>query len=194
MSRKDARDIAETKRELKRFLRGGTDQRVFSAPTGHPSRPTGFCYCDGGLLRMIWVYLRAVLQALVMKTPFNRLKIWWLRQLGTRIGKNVFISVGVFIDPLYPQLLTIEDDVFIGMDARIFTHEFRIREFRVGKVIIRRGAFIGGYSLIACGVEIGEEAMVGGATVVPLDVPPGTTASGNPAFITKRRMPEAKEG
>jgi len=80
--------------------------------------------------------------------------------MGARIGKNVHIAANVWIDPLYTKLLTIEDNVFIGLSAKIMLHEFRIDTFRVGKVILRKGAFIGGFALIGCGVEIGEGATV----------------------------------
>jgi maltose O-acetyltransferase len=65
-------------------------------------------------------------------------------------------------------------------------------EFRAGKVIIRRRAVIGGFSLIAPGVEIGEGAEVAGAAVVAVDVPADTIATGNPAFIWKRNRKNAE--
>jgi acetyltransferase-like isoleucine patch superfamily enzyme len=179
-------DDREAHRRLALFLRGETEDRLFRHPTGHPSCPTGFCWCDGSLLKGLGVYWRGALLGAAMRLPFNGLKLWLLRRMGARIGKNVYLSVGALIDPVFPQLLTIEDNVFIGMNARILTHEFRIDEFRAGKVILRRGSFIGGFSLVACGVEVGEEAAVAGGAVVALDVPPRTVATGNPAFIWKR--------
>ena len=93
--------------------------------------------------------------------PWNCGKIWILRRLGARVGNGVYFAIGTWIDPNFPELLTIEDDVFFGMGAKIFTHECRIDEFRAGKVLIRRGAFIGGFAIIACGVEIGERCRRG---------------------------------
>jgi acetyltransferase-like isoleucine patch superfamily enzyme len=40
---------------------------------------------------------------------------------------------------------------------------------------------IGGFAIIGCGVEIGENAVVAGGAVVGRDVPPGKLAIGNPA-------------
>jgi acetyltransferase-like isoleucine patch superfamily enzyme len=179
-------EMIDVRRRLADFLTGKTEDRLFRHPIGHPSRPSNLCECDGCALAVLRLYLRGVLMRIVMLLPFSGLKVWLLRRLGARIGKNVFISIGAWIDPVYPQLVTIEDDVLIGMDARIMTHEFRMSEFRAGKVIIRRGTVIGGFSVIACGVEIGEGAEVAGGAVVALDVPPGTVATGNPAFIWKR--------
>jgi acetyltransferase-like isoleucine patch superfamily enzyme len=175
---------------LRRFLRGDTPERLFTVRTGHPSSPTGFCWCDGRPVAALAVYLRGAALGIVMRLPWSGLKVWVLRRLGARIGRNVYISVGAWIDPVFPQLLAIEDDVFIGMGARILTHEFRIDEFRAGKVVIRRGAMVGGFSLIACGLEIGEEAVVAGGAAVAVDVPARTQATGNPAFIMKRAVGE----
>ncbi len=180
-------DIREAQRRLAEFLADTTGQRLFRHPTVHPCNPTGFCYCDRSLAAKVWTYLKGVVLTVVLALPFNRLKIWLLRRMGAIIGQNVFISVGVQVDPLYPQLLTIEDDVFVGMNARIFLHEFRIDEFIAGRVVLRRGAFIGWSSAIGCGVEVGEGAVVAAAAVVARDVPAGMAAIGNPARIVKRR-------
>ena len=181
----DVANPAEARRRLSRFLRGG-DERVFRQPIEHPSRPTGYCACDGPLIRRLALYVRAAVQGLVLQMPFNRPKVWWLRRAGAAVGRNVHISAGVWIDPLFPQLLRVEDDVFIGFGARIALHEFRIGEFRAGRVVLRQGAVVGGFALLACGVEVGTRATVAGGAVVGRDVPAGATAIGNPARIVKR--------
>jgi maltose O-acetyltransferase len=181
-------EMEAVRRRLADFLAGktGDRDRIFRHPIGHPSQPSGLCECDGCALAVLRLYLRGVLMRLALVLPFNGLKVWTLRRMGATIGRNVFISIGAWIDPVYPQLVTIEDDVLIGMDARIMTHEFRMSEFRAGKVVIRRRAIIGGFAVVACGVEIGEGAEVAGGAVVAIDVPPNTVATGNPAFIWKR--------
>jgi len=194
MSHAPPTDAAEAHARFARFITGETPERLFTCPTGHPSEPTGFCWCEGSPWRAIRVYTRGALLHLVLLTPFNGLKVWLLRRLGAKVGRNVYISVGAWIDPLFPRLLEIEDNVFIGMNARILMHEFRPDEFRAGKVILRRRAFIGGFSIIACGVEIGENAQVAGAAVVAVDLPPDTLATGNPAFIWKRNRRSPKAG
>lgn len=161
---------------LRAFRRGDTGERLFRHPTPHPAGPTGFCYCEGSLLRAIAFHAKAALLAVFLRSPWNAAKLWMLRRLGARIGKGVYLSAGVWIDPMFPELVTIEDGVFIGLGARILTHEFRIDEFRAGRAIIRRGAFIGGGAAIACGVEIGEGAVVGAFALVARDVPAGASA------------------
>lgn len=162
------------------FCRNQTEDRLFAHPIGHHSQQTGFCPCEGPLRKALGYYVRAGLLLWVLRGPFNGLKVWYLRRLGARIGRNVYIAADTWIDPLFPQLLTIEDDVTFGVGVKVALHEFRMTEFRAGKVIIRKGALIGGFSLIGCGVEIGQNATVGPGAAVYRDVPPGSTAYGNP--------------
>ena len=173
----------EGKRRFAQFLAGQSEERVFSHPTCHPSQPTGFCPCDGPLLGTLWFYAKAWLLLTALKLAWNGPKVKLLRWCGARVGRNVFISTDVWIDPTFPQLLTIEDDVMVGIGGKIALHEFRPSEFRAGRVIIRKGAVVGGFALIGHGVEIGEGAVVAGGAVVGRDVPPGKLAIGNPARI-----------
>lgn len=176
-------DRADAQRRLAEFRRGKTAERLFVQSTCHPSEPTGFCFCDGSPWRAILFYARAALLDLVFRLPFNGLKVRALRRMGARVGNPVYFSHGVWIDPMFPELLTIEDHVFFGMGTRIFTHEFRIDRFRAGKVVIRRGSFIGGFSVIRCGVEIGENSVVDGGCMVQHDVPAGATLKAPPAQL-----------
>jgi acetyltransferase-like isoleucine patch superfamily enzyme len=165
------------------FLAGASAERNFTAATCHPSQPTGFCPCDLGLLGKLWFYANAWLLLTVLKLAWNAPKLTLLRRRGARIGRNVFISTDVWIDPAFPQLLSIEDEVMVGVGVKIALHEFGPRQFRAGRVIIRRGAVIGGFALIGPGVEIGEGAVVAGGAAVGKDVPPAKVAIGNPARI-----------
>ncbi len=164
-----------------RFLAGPPTERVFRCPTGHPSRPTGFCPCDRGWLAALWFYARAWALLTALRLPFNGLKLALLRRSGARIGRHVFIATDVWIDPTFPQLLEIADDVMIGVGVRIFLHEFGPAEFRAGRVTLGRGAIIGGCSVIGPGADIGSSAVVAGGAVVGRDVPPGCMAVGNPS-------------
>jgi acetyltransferase-like isoleucine patch superfamily enzyme len=178
----------ERRAKLAHFLAG--TERLFVHPTGHPTQPTGFCPCDGPLVGRATFYVRAMLLALVLHTDFNPLKLWLLRRLGARIGRNAYLAPGTFIDPLFPQLLTLEDEVFVGSAARLMLHEFRANEFVAGRLVIRQRAIIGAWALLGPGIEIGAGATVAAAAVVNRDVPAGCVALGNPARIVRR----AREG
>jgi len=111
----------------------------------------------------------------------------------TRIGNNVNIQSNVYI----PLLTVIEDDVFIGPGAIILNDKYPPSKKLVG-VTIKRGAVIGGGSVILPGVTIGERAVVGAGSVVTKDVPPETVVIGAPAreyakredFDAKKRLYE----
>ena len=180
-------DLEEAHRRLREFRCGPDQQRLFVHPTCHPSEKTGFCYCERSWWLASCFYVKALFIGLALKLPCNRLKVWVLRRVGACIGENVYFSAGVWIDPTFPELLTIEDNVFLGMGVKVFTHEYRIDQFRAGRVWIRRGAFIGGFAVIPCGIEIGEGAVVAACSVVHRDVPPGATLISPPARIISRK-------
>ena len=169
--------------KFREFLSGKTTERVFSWPTGHPSRPTGFCLCHRSHPATLWFYLKSALLLTALKLPFNSPKVALLRWYGARVGRDVLISTDVWIDPTFPQLLTIEDKVMVGVGAKIFLHSFNPDHFKAGRVTLRKGVIVGACSLIGPGVEIGEDAVVAAGAVVGRDVPARKTAIGNPARV-----------
>ena len=185
-------ELKEGRDRFARFLAGQTRDRQFSHPTCHPSQPTGFCPCDGPWLPRLWFYAKAWLLLTALKLAWNGPKLKLLRWRGARVGEHVFISTDVWIDPTFPQLLTIENDVMVGVGAKIALHEFGPGQFRAGRVTIRKGAIIGGFALIGQGVEIGEGAVVAGGAAVGRDVPPGKLAIGNPARIMPLEKPSSE--
>ena len=175
--------LDEGRKRFGQFLSRQSNDRVFSYPISHPSQPTGFCPCDSSLAGRLWFYLKAWLLLTALKLPWNTPKLSLLRRCGAHVGRNVYISTDVWIDPAFPQLLTIEDDVMVGVGVKIALHEFGPGQFRAGHVVIRKRAVIGGFALIGHGVEIGEGAVVAGGAAVGRDVPAGKLAIGNPARI-----------
>ncbi len=120
---------------------------------------------------------------------------------GVRIAHpgRVRIAGNVLIDALYPELVEIEDDVYIAAGSAIVAHmtptpylRRYIPEVTFAAVRIRRGAYIGVHSIILPGVTIGEGAVVGAGSVVTKDVPPLAVAAGNPARVL-RKLDEGKE-
>jgi acetyltransferase-like isoleucine patch superfamily enzyme len=174
----------EAQEKLAEFLRDDSEERVFTWPIEHPSHPSPFCPCSKPVIKSLWFYFKATLLKILLNQPYNQPKIAYLRLLGASIGNNVIISVGTYIDPLFPQLLTIEDNVLVGLEAKIMMHEFDMHEFRAGRIILKKGCLVGGFSLLRPGIEVGENATVAPASVVIHDVPPSTTALGYPARIS----------
>ena len=121
----------------------------------------------------------------------------WLHRLrGVRIGKNVWISLYVYIDQLHPEAITIGENSTIGLRTSIFTHFYwgpkRKNDF--GKVLIGKNVYIGPHCLILPNVRIGEGAVVKGGSVVTRNVPPftfwGAESSGPIARVTIPLTPD----
>ena len=105
-------------------------------------------------------------------------------EFGNRIGSRVRIHSGCFL-----ELVTIEDDVFVGPNV-VFTddpHPMNCPRYTEckGGAVVRRLARIGANSTVLPGVEIGEGALVGAGSVVVHDVPAGAVVAGSPARVIK---------
>jgi len=120
----------------------------------------------------------------------------WLHKLrGVKIAHpmRVRISANVVIDSIYPELVEIEDDVYITRGVVVVAHceptPF-LRQFiprtRFGKVLIKRGAYVGVNAIVLPGVTIGEGSIIGSGSVVTKDIPCGSVAVGNPARVIRR--------
>ncbi len=128
-----------------------------------------------------------VLSILARFVSFEGLRLWLYCRMGVSIGKNVFVGLDCFIDDIFPELITIEDDVIIAFRVTITAHDDSGSK-TVSPITIRRGAYIGTGAIILPGVTVGEGAIVGAGAVVTKDVYPHTTAVGVPARpISKNR-------
>lgn len=119
--------------------------------------------------------------------PNNTLRIWFHRQRGVNIGKNVYLGMFCFLDNLQPTFIYIEDNVSINAGTMILTHFNPMKQYapilqaRVAPVLIKKGAIVAVRSTIMPGVEIGEYAIVSAGSIVEKHVPSYTMVKGNPA-------------
>ena len=103
--------------------------------------------------------------------------------------KNTYIAPNVILDSIFPEYISIEEEVYITRGARILTHFnptdpqkiILDMESIVKPVLIKKGAFIGVNAIINPGVSIGENAIVSAGAVVVRDVPDFSIVGGNPA-------------
>jgi len=142
------------------------------------------------LLRVYW-QKRLHLWARRCVSP--RLRLWLYRQMGVRIGRNVFVGLDTYLDCQFPELITIEDDVTISFRVTVVVHDDAKRLDRtepgagdgiVAPVRLRRGCYLGAGCLILPGVTVGERAVVGAGAVVTRDVEAETVVTGVPAHAT----------
>lgn len=131
--------------------------------------------------------VKGFLHILAMNVPNERLRNTFYRWRGTKIGNNVGIGYGVFIEESRPYLVEIEDGVNIGPMAVIVAHDSSFHcmnpdvPILFGRVIIRKQGYIGAKAVILPGVTIGEGAIVAAGAVVTKNVAPGIIVAGVPA-------------
>lgn len=137
-------------------------------------------------------------------------KVWANAQVRERavLGKNVIIGKGAFIDfdviigdnckiqnyvCVYHGAI-LEDGVFLGPSVLVLNDKLprainpdgslkTTDDWTVSGVTLRKGAAIGGGSILVPGVTVGKWAMTGSGTVVSRDVPPNALVVGNPSRI-----------
>ena len=106
--------------------------------------------------------------------------------LGMKIGKNVGIAPDTEIDPFYPGLISIEDNVILGLKINLPCHEFTRHNVRLGRIHIGKNALIGAFSTIRLGVNIGENSVIGMNSFVNKNIPPNELWGGVPAKRIKK--------
>ena len=149
-----------------------------------------------GRLRLRCRFLKTwILHRLAYSTPVSNFAIKMQRMRGVKIGKNCHISPYVLIDLLYPQIVTIEDNVTIGSNTLIFAHANPTTNLflkkngyprKVEPVNIRSGAVLFPGCIITAGVTIGKNSLVSAGSVVFEDIPDFCVVLGNPARIVKK--------
>lgn len=94
-----------------------------------------------------------------------------------RIGNNVTIKCGVQIW----DGMIIEDNVFIGANVTFCNDRYPVSRNKnacIEGVTIKKGASIGGGSVILPGITIGENAMIGAGSVITKDIPDNLIVKG----------------
>jgi len=104
---------------------------------------------------------------------------------GMKIGKEVYLNDGFFLDPSHAELITLEDKVVFGPRVTVLAHDASTKKVigktQLGRVTIKRNAFIGANSTVLAGVTIGENAIIGANSTVTKNVPENEVWAGSPA-------------
>ncbi|MGD6977169.1 acyltransferase [Bacillus altitudinis] len=124
-------------------------------------------------------------------TPFMGMKNWIYRTfLRMKVGEDTAFALMVMVDLMFPEKITVGRNSVIGYNTTILSHEYLIKEYRLGEVYIGDEVLIGANSTILPGVTIGDGAIVSAGTLVNKDVPAGYFVGGNPMrmIYTKEEM------
>ncbi|MGW1054007.1 Pls/PosA family non-ribosomal peptide synthetase [Streptomyces sp. NPDC002521] len=103
----------------------------------------------------------------------------WLRGLGARIGKGVWVESYWLPET---DLVTLEDAATVNRGCVLQTHLFHDRILRTDTVVLREGATLGPGGIVLPGSAVGARATLGPASLVMAaeSVPDDTRWLGNP--------------
>lgn len=149
-----------------------------------------------GLPKFGWrTWVKVVFGVLASYLPGPSWLLTWIhRKRGVQFTNpsTVFIAAHVLLDSRFPELIRIEDHVYLTRGAVVLAHFSptvpqlpMIKGVLTRPVHIKRGAHIGVNAIILPGVVVGECALVGAGAVVTKDVPDGMFVAGNPARVIK---------
>ena len=111
-----------------------------------------------------------ILMCMARISPSLPLKLWLYRRMGIEIGNNVSIALEVTMDVFFPQLIKIGDNSIIGYNTTILCHEFLVKEYVTGPVIIGRDVMVGANTTILPGVKIANGSVVSAHSLVNSDI------------------------
>jgi acetyltransferase-like isoleucine patch superfamily enzyme len=136
---------------------------------------------------IVWKPIRKFINVvLIPNIPFSNLRVTLYRCLvGYKIGKNVFIGMKCYLDDLEPKSTKIEDNVTISYGCYFALHGIKQKH---SYIHIKKGVYIGMRSTIIAdeeGITIGENSIVGAASLVNKSLPDDVTAAGVPAKVIK---------
>lgn len=104
---------------------------------------------------------------------------------GLRVGNNVGILDGCFLDPSHCYLISIGDNCVLCPNVRLIAHDASTKRIlgysKIGKIDIKENCFIGDSAIILPGITIGPNSIVGAGSVVTKDIPADMIVAGNPA-------------
>ncbi len=144
-----------------------------------------------GGIRFLW-------RALLGYAAYYAIFPLWMPSLlnklrGVRIDdyRKVYIAPNVLIDSIYPEAVTVENDVYLTRGVKVIAHfnptnpiaELTGIDSQVQPVRIGYGTFVGVNAIILPGVEIGRCSIVGAGAVVTKSVPDYSIVGGNPAKV-----------
>ncbi len=166
------------KKEIKEFIR---DKNLKILEITYKGKRLNSSVLWPKLKNPLGMIIRGFIFDLLRRFHPCELKNHIFRLFGMKIGKDVTIAPYNYIDPLFPELITIEDGVLIGGSGAITAHEFFGNKIRIGKTIIGKQAQLGARTFIRSGISVGKHAQIAVYSYTNKDVEDYEFVAGNPA-------------
>jgi acetyltransferase-like isoleucine patch superfamily enzyme len=100
------------------------------------------------------------------------------------IHPSARIETTALIDRTWPRGVHIAEEVYMGEQSVLLTHDFTRGLYLHTRVGARTS--VGPRAIIMPGVTVGEDCLIMPGALVTKDVPPNSVAIGNPATISPR--------
>ena len=149
-----------------------------------------------GKLKLRINYMRSWLHhTLAFHSTHSGFAVKMQRLRGVKIGENCHLNPYALIDLMYPELVTIENNVTLGSFSMLFAHNNPTANLflkqgdyprKTGEINIKSGAVINPGAIITLGVTIGKNSIISSGSVVSQDIPDYCVVVGNPARIVKK--------
>ncbi len=110
-----------------------------------------------------------------------------------KIGRNVVVMPGCLM--MSAGGITIDDGALIAANVQLISNNHDLYQRQIitcRPAHIGKNAWIGAGATILPGVTVGDNAVVGAASVVTKDVAPDTIVAGNPARFIKAIPPQSE--
>jgi len=148
--------------------------------------PLLFCGPPSWRLRQCW---RSFCAWMAQYTPSANWKTFWYRRAGASVARGAYISPGAMLDPLLPQLVSLDCCAVLGLDALVLAHLQMPDRIVLGRVSVKRAGLVGGRAILVA-AAIGEEGVLGAGSFSMKSVPAGHIGVGVPAHMRKRKSPQ----
>ena len=149
-----------------------------------------------GKLKLRVNYMRSWLHhTLAFHSTHSGFAVKMQRLRGVKIGENCHLNPYALIDLMYPELITIENNVTLGSFSMLFAHNNPTANLflkqgdyprKTGEIHIKSGAVINPGAIITLGVTIGKNSIISSGSVVTQDIPDYCVVVGNPARVIKK--------
>ena len=155
----------------------------------------------GEMLKGIWGRFLQSIAMSFLPIP-SAVRVALQRARGVKIGKNVFLGPGCWLDNTRPDLVVLEDEISLAGRVTVLAHSDPTTPLReilgpdsrvFKKVTVKRGAWVTVNCTLLPGVTIGENSIIAAGSVVTKDVPPNVIAGGMPAKVIREIVPVENE-